>query len=136
VQDYIEALNFLSAFRLMRFDTRSIEEVDVALFKDLHKGNLCGPGGRCCRDIFDGLACDLLLTTLGQIANRDDADQTLLATEYQYAADLFFSHVIGDLVSGLVFVAPEDVVRHNIPRLGLLDVFAVCDHAQDDIAVR
>src|SRR5436190_10955955 len=41
MQNHVQALNFFGAFRLMRFDTRSIEEIDM------------------------------VLTTLGQIANRD-----------------------------------------------------------------
>src|SRR5207244_8501207 len=37
MQDHIQALNFVNAFRPMRFDARTIEEIDVALFENLHE---------------------------------------------------------------------------------------------------
>src|ERR1700704_981894 len=57
---------------------------------------------------------------LGDVAERDNTDQPLFATEYRQPPDLDVAHVRRDLVEILVVITVLDLGGHDIadPRIG------------------
>src|SRR5690242_2310980 len=71
----------------------------------------------------------------GEIAERDDADQTLVAAQHRQAAHLKLAHIARYVVDRLVLEDIFDVGRHDVAHLAILWLLAGGDGAYDDVAI-
>src|SRR5215213_11590189 len=60
-----------------------------------------------------------------QIAERDDADEPLVAVQHRQPPHRPLAHLAADLLRVLVLEAEADLLRHRIAHLGLVGVAAL-----------
>jgi hypothetical protein len=87
------------------------------------------------RDLLQGFAGRFPLAREREIAERYDADETLLAVNDRQAANLLVAHVLEHGFDALVDEAVENARRHRIARRLGPHVAALGDDAHDDVAI-
>jgi hypothetical protein len=84
------------------------------------------------RDSCEGFAYIRFLS--GKIAERDDADETLIAVHHRQAAHLEISHILGDMRGILILEAVFDLTRHRIADFAMRS-FAVANPANRNVTI-
>jgi hypothetical protein len=84
------------------------------------------------RDSCEGFAHIRFLS--GKIAERDNADETLIAVHYRQSVHLEISHILGDMPGILILEAVFDLTRHRIADFAVRS-FAIANPADCNVTI-